>query len=162
MKAAISATAALIIVIITGIGLWAMSPQQTDDPLAFPNDYRMWIHTHVTVNEDREDPRYGFHEAYVNRTGLQASMYRSGYPDGSKLIIAFYDIDRTDNGIKQGHLIKFTMMAKDSKRFASTGGWGFASFGPDRVRKPVDMAKDCFGCHLPNKATDYVKSGFIE
>lgn len=162
MKVRTFAISAVILVIVTGIALAAMSPQQSDDPLAFPVDYRTWIHTHITVNENQQDPRFGFHDAYVNLTGLHASMFRTTYPDGSKIIMAFYDIDKSESGISQGKLLKYTLMSKDSNRFAETGGWGFATFGPDRMRRPIDMAKDCFGCHKPNKATDYVKSGFVE
>ena len=47
-------------------------------------------------------------------------------------------------------------MVKDSKKYASTGGWGFAQF--DKDGKPVDDAKlkPCFPCHVPVKARDYV------
>jgi hypothetical protein len=46
-------------------------------------------------------------------------------------------------------------MVKDSKKFAATGGWGFAQFNDG---KPVDAAtiKTCFPCHVPAKAHDYV------
>ncbi len=47
-------------------------------------------------------------------------------------------------------------MVKDSKKYASTGGWGFAQFGNDG--KPADEAvlKTCFPCHVPVKARDHV------
>ena len=47
-------------------------------------------------------------------------------------------------------------MVKDSKKYAATGGWGFAQFNKDG--KPVDeaMLKPCFPCHEPAKARDYV------
>src|SRR5262249_33274446 len=46
-------------------------------------------------------------------------------------------------------------MLKDSKKYASTGGWGFAQF---KDGKPADEAlhKTCFPCHVPVKARDYV------
>jgi hypothetical protein len=47
-------------------------------------------------------------------------------------------------------------MVKDSKKYASTGGWGFAQF--DKDGKPADEAKHktCFPCHEPIKARDLV------
>ncbi len=41
------------------------------------------------------------------------------------------------------------IMVKDSKKFASTGGWGFSHFIEG---KPVDEAqhKTCFPCHEAN------------
>jgi hypothetical protein len=47
-------------------------------------------------------------------------------------------------------------MVKDSKKYASTGGWGYAQF--DKDGKPADVAKHgtCFPCHVPVKDRDYV------
>ena len=46
-------------------------------------------------------------------------------------------------------------MVKDSKRYASTGGWGFAQFDDG---KPADeaMMKTCFPCHQVIKDRDLV------
>jgi cytochrome c551/c552 len=46
------------------------------------------------------------------------------------------------------------LMVKDSKKYASTGGWGFAQFTngkPDAI-----VQQKCFACHEPAKATDFV------
>jgi Cytochrome P460 len=46
-------------------------------------------------------------------------------------------------------------MVKDSRKYAATGGWGFAQF---KDGKPADEAllKTCFPCHEPIKARDFV------
>jgi hypothetical protein len=46
-------------------------------------------------------------------------------------------------------------MVKDPKRYAATGGWGFADF---KNGKPGDEAlhKTCFPCHEPAKDRDFV------
>jgi len=46
-------------------------------------------------------------------------------------------------------------MVKDSKKYASTGGWGFAQFTDG---KPDDKAvhETCFSCHVPAKDRDFV------
>jgi hypothetical protein len=46
-------------------------------------------------------------------------------------------------------------MVKDSQKYASTGGWGFAQFDDG---KPAGEAvqNSCFGCHAIVKARDYV------
>ena len=48
------------------------------------------------------------------------------------------------------------LMVKDSKKYAATGGWGFAQF--NKEGKPADEAKikTCFPCHEPIKARDFV------
>ena len=46
-------------------------------------------------------------------------------------------------------------MVKDSKKYATTGGWGFAQF---KDGKPAEAAllKTCFPCHESVKARDFV------
>jgi Cytochrome P460 len=46
-------------------------------------------------------------------------------------------------------------MVKDSKKYAATGGWGFADF---KNGKPGDEAlhKTCFPCHAPAQDRDFV------
>jgi hypothetical protein len=54
-----------------------------------------------------------------------------------------------------GSLVNVQFMVKDSKKYAATGGWGFADF---KDGKPGDKAlhETCFPCHLPAKDRDYV------
>jgi hypothetical protein len=46
-------------------------------------------------------------------------------------------------------------MVKDSRKYASTGGWGFAQFNDG---KPADAVvhKTCFACHQAVQARDFV------
>lgn len=54
-----------------------------------------------------------------------------------------------------GSPVNVQFMVKDSKKYATTGGWGFADF---KGGKPGDEAlhKTCFPCHAPAKDRDYV------
>jgi len=54
-----------------------------------------------------------------------------------------------------GSAVNVQFMVKDSKKYAATGGWGFADF---KDGKPGDEAlhKTCFPCHAPAKDHDYV------
>jgi Cytochrome P460 len=54
-----------------------------------------------------------------------------------------------------GSLVNVQFMVKDSKKYAATGGWGFADFTNG---KPGDKAlhETCFPCHAPAKDRDYV------
>jgi Cytochrome P460 len=54
-----------------------------------------------------------------------------------------------------GSSVNVQFMVKDSKRYAATGGWGFADF---KGGKPGDKAlhETCFSCHAPAKDHDYV------
>jgi len=54
-----------------------------------------------------------------------------------------------------GSPVNVQFMVKDSKKYAATGGWGFADF---KAGKPGDKAlhEACFPCHTPVKDRDYV------
>jgi Cytochrome P460 len=54
-----------------------------------------------------------------------------------------------------GSAANVQFMVKDSKRYAATGGWGFADF---KDGKPGDeeLHKTCFACHQPARAHDFV------
>jgi len=47
-------------------------------------------------------------------------------------------------------------MVKDSIRYASTGGWGFAQFKNGKPDADAAALKKCFPCHEPVKARDFV------
>jgi len=46
-------------------------------------------------------------------------------------------------------------MVKDSKKYAATGGWGFADFKNGRPGDET-LHKTCFPCHVPAKDRDFV------
>jgi hypothetical protein len=47
-------------------------------------------------------------------------------------------------------------MVKDSKKYAATGGWGYAQFDQDGKPAAEKKMATCFSCHEPIKARDYV------
>ena len=51
--------------------------------------------------------------------------------------------------------VNVQFMVKDSRKYAATGGWGFADF---KDGKPGDKAlhETCFPCHVPAKDRDFV------
>jgi hypothetical protein len=54
-----------------------------------------------------------------------------------------------------GPAMNVQIMVKDAKKYASTGGWGFAQFD---AGKPADesVTRTCFSCHAPAKDSDFV------
>ncbi len=87
------------------------------------------------------------------------------YPDGTIIARLAWSYDPLEESSKAfGRLQSFVagppkngvqFMVKDSRKYASTGGWGFAQFDDG---KPADEAvhKTCFSCHEPVKARDFV------
>ena len=96
--------------------------------------------------------------------------YREGklpFPDGTIIArIAWSYVPSEENNKVFGRAQSFVpgsppdwylqFMVKDSRKYAATGGWGFAQFNKDG--KPADeaMLKTCFPCHEPVKARDFV------
>jgi len=101
-----------------------------------------------------------------NDQAIQA--YREGklpFPDGTIIArIAWSYVASEENNKVFGRPQSFVaghpkngvqFMLKDSRKYASTGGWGFAQFNDG---KPVGetLLKTCFPCHQPVKARDFV------
>ncbi|MGA2645416.1 MAG: cytochrome P460 family protein [Candidatus Sulfotelmatobacter sp.] len=78
--------------------------------------------------------------------------YREGtppFPDGTILAkLAWKHVPslEVDGAFIPGHPTAVQIMVKDSRKYTSTGGWGFGRFIDG---KPVDEAqhKTCFPCH---------------
>ena len=87
------------------------------------------------------------------------------YPDGTIIARLAWSYDPLEESSKAfGHLQSFVagppkngvqFMVKDSSKYASTGGWGFAQFDDG---KPASEAVHnmCFSCHATVKARDFV------
>jgi len=61
-----------------------------------------------------------------------------------------------DSNFVAGSTTNVQFMVKDSKKYAATGGWGFAQFNDG---KPADetVHKTCFPCHSAHaKAHDFI------
>jgi hypothetical protein len=90
------------------------------------------------------------------------------FPDGAIIAAIHWTRVRSEDNIKVlagpfpgaqsfivGSPVNVQFMVKDSKKYAATGGWGFADF---KGGKPGDKAlhETCFPCHAPAKDRDYV------
>jgi hypothetical protein len=93
--------------------------------------------------------------------------YREGklpFPDGTIIARLAWDYVPSEENNKvfgrsqsfvAGSATNVQFMIKDSKKYAVTGGWGFAQF---KDGKPADEGahKTCFPCHVNVKARDFV------
>ena len=128
-----------------------------------PSGYRDWR----LISVAREEGSLNDIRAILGND-MAIKAYREGklpFPDGTIIarIAWSYDASEENNKIfgqpqsfvagspKNG--VQF--MVKDSRKYASTGGWGFAQFDDG---KPADEAvlKTCFPCHQAIKARDLV------
>jgi hypothetical protein len=107
----------------------------------------------------------GTHLIYVNGVGL--SRFKRGgstaYPDGTVLVDDIRNFSIVDGTYQQADRKFLTVMVKDSKKYASTGGWGFQAWVGGDPTKPIvtDSTKQCFGCHAPKQTNDYTYSTYL-
>ena len=144
---------------------------QTGDALKIPGDFKHWYLVHstlITKDENKFGLFPGVHLIYVNATGFDR-LKRGGstpYPDGTM----FADDVRTFSAVEDGSYLEgadrkaITLMVKDSKKYASTGGWGFQAWAGGDSTKPIvtDSVKQCYACHVPQNAQDFTFSKFLE
>jgi hypothetical protein len=85
------------------------------------------------------------------------------FPDGTIIAqLAWSYVPSEEDDKAFGHTQSFVaglptnvqFMVKNFREYASTGGWGFAQFSDG---KPIHVvARNCFSCHEPAKARDFV------
>jgi hypothetical protein len=97
---------------------------------------------------------------------IAIKAYREGnlpFPDGTIIARLAWSyvpseennkVFRRSQSFVAGPATNVQFMVKNSKKYAATGGWGFAQF---KDGKPADAAllKTCFPCHEPVKARDF-------
>jgi hypothetical protein len=157
---------ALVAVLVASGTLFA----GTKDGLQIPTDFQSgWYLANsmlVTKEPNKTGLKTGVHLIYVNPVGLDR-LKRGGstpFPDGTTFVDDVRLFSEDDGAYQQGGHKFITVMVKDSKKYASTGGWGFQAWlGGDSTRPIVhDSPKQCFTCHLPNKANDFVFSTYLQ
>jgi hypothetical protein len=158
----------ILIVAFAAVGtLFAV---QTGDALKIPGDFKHWylVHSNLITKDDNKFGLFpGVHLIYVNATGFDR-LKRGGstpYPDGTMFADDVRDFSAEDGNYLEGTARKaITLMVKDSKKYASTGGWGFQAWAGGDPTKPIatDSVKQCFNCHVPQKAQDYTFSKYLE
>jgi hypothetical protein len=100
----------------------------------------------------------------------QAGAYGTGkhFPDGAKLAKIHWTVKQSAEAPSPttvpDTLHDIDLMARDSKRFADTGNWGYAQFNYDSAAAsftPLGSGHDCgFSCHTIVKAKDYVFTSY--
>ncbi len=95
------------------------------------------------------------------------AAYREGklpFPDGTiiaRLAWSYIPSEENnkvfgrDQSFVAGLPVNIQFMVKDSKKYAATGGWGFAQFKDGKPDHEAAL-KTCFPCHEPGKDRDFV------
>src|SRR5262245_18448292 len=104
---------------------------------------------------------------------IAIKAFREGklpFPDGAVIAALHWDEASSDENNKvlasgfpgaglesfiAGSAVNIQFMVKDSKKYAATGGWGYADFTNGKPGNEA-LHKTCFPCHEPAKDRDYV------
>ena len=152
---------ATIVPLCWGASLKTVEPEQ----VPYPDGYRRWTHVRSGLTGP-ESPDFqttgGLHHIYANDKAMKG--YEAGrFPDGAIIVYDLLEVQTKEGISTEGHRRYLTVMHKDSKRFADTGGWGFEVFRKDshtdRAIWPNAKAR-CFDCHSSQKDKDYVFGSF--
>jgi hypothetical protein len=135
--------------------------------VTIPHGYRDW--KLIAVDELRTDKIDQLRAQLGNEIAIKALKEGTlPFPDGSIIAALHWTrvASKENNEVLAGPFpgaqsfvvgspVNVQFMVKDSKKYAATGGWGFADF---KNGKPGDEAlhKACFPCHEPAKAHDFV------
>ena len=166
-----------IIILLTAVGLLAgvaifgagrSRPAQEAAPIFvtdIPNGYRDW----KLVSVAHEEGQLNDIRAILGNE-LAIKTYRDGrlpFPDGAIIgRIAWKHVPSDENNKVFGQAQSFVagppppwylqFMVKDSKKYAATGGWGYAQFDKDGKPGPESDLQKCFPCHQAVKDRDFI------
>lgn len=142
---------ATIASVVLGIALHA----RADEPdQRLPDDYRNWRLVSVA---HEAGPLNDIRAILANDVAIDA--FRRGqrpFPDGAILArLAYRYVSSEQNNAVFGQQQSFVageptnvqVSVRDSRRFASTGGWGFAQFRDGRLDPAAQTPATCFACH---------------
>lgn len=143
---------------------WIRQPNSTQavspapNGIAFLPDYKNWQAISSTVRGDNNTLR----QILGNDVAVQAiaENHISPWPDGAAFAkIAWYQ-EADDKGlVRAGAFFQVEFMIRDSTKYASTLGWGFARWRGADLKpygKDADFARECVGCHRPLRDSNYV------
>ena len=137
--------------------------------IKIPEGYRNW--QLISVNHLAGGNLKQVRAQLGNETAIRA--FRQGklpFPDGTIIAALHWNEASSDENNKvfasgfpgaglesfvAGTPVNIQFMVKDSKKYAATGGWGFADFTNGKAGNAA-LHKTCFTCHEPASDRDYV------
>ena len=143
----------------------------SDGKLQIPTGFRRWVFVCAPLTPNGLNGGKAnfpeFHNVYIQAQNVEAYMKTGQFPEGTVIVKeltrllnpTFPDGSRTEpsgRGFFNGAFNGIDLTVKDSKRFATTNGWGFFTFGhhplPYEKTAAEAPAAVCANCHKANVA----------
>jgi hypothetical protein len=127
--------------------------------ISYMPDYKNWQAVSTTERFDNGTMRVIFGNDIAIKAIRENHIHP--WPDGTKFAkVAWWQLEDKDGNIKPGAFAQIEYMIKDSKKYASTLGWGFARFKTPKMvpygGSDVMFTNECVNCHRPMKDEDFV------
>jgi len=156
----------LVLLAVTGRVLAAQtsSAAAASPAVPYPDGYRNWVHIKsalISPAHQRFSVNGGFQHIYGNPEALTGYRTRN-FPDGSIIVFDWLEMRDKSGAFEEGPRRQVDVMVKDSKRFASSGGWGFQRFVKDSKTElaTAPSPQQCFACHDQLKKDGLVLSSY--
>jgi len=149
------------IVVIGCFGIsWSAVEAGDQSLVSYPDNYRSWQHLKTMVilpGHSLENPFHGIHHIYGNKLAIQGQQ-TGNYETGATLVFDLLEYQEGGNAMVEGSRKLVGVMQRDTKAYASTGGWGFEGFAGDSKTKRLvsDGGSSCYGCHTAVASSSYV------
>jgi hypothetical protein len=138
----------------------AGAQQPAPNGITLPAGYQDWRPLAVSHRTDNDTVRVIIGNDAAVKAAREGKT--SPWPDGAilgKLVWKAVKSDAWEAAIVPGDFVHAEFMVKDSKKYAASGGWGFARW-LGKEQKPYGaearFVQECFGCHVPVAHRDYV------
>ncbi|WP_300691270.1 heme-binding domain-containing protein [Chryseobacterium sp.] len=126
--------------------------------ISYIPDYKNWKPISSTERFDNGTMRIIFGNDIAVKAAKEHKT--NPWPDGTILAkVAWDQIIDSEGNVTTGAFKQIEYMIKDSKRFASTKGWGWARFVSPKLEpygKTAEFSNECINCHRPMKDNDFV------
>lgn len=151
-----------LILLSTSLMLCATERPVSPSPnaISFPKDYPQWSVLGISHRTDNQSLRLILGNAIAQKAQQEGKT--KPWPEGAMLgKVVWKDSEHPawTTATIPGALKYVEFMLKDSQRFKTTGGWGFARWLGKRNKpygKNAGFAKECYQCHLKVKNADLV------
>ena len=126
--------------------------------IAYMQDWRNWTAISTSDRFDNGSMRI----IYGNDIAVNAIKNKqiNPFPDGTVLVKAAWQEQLGKDGIAHtGQFIQVEFMIKDSKKYATTDGWGWARWKGAELKpygSNASFTTECTSCHKPVENNDYV------
>jgi hypothetical protein len=130
----------------------------TANGIEFMPGYKDW----KAISSTERFDNYTLRQVLGNDVAIKAIADKTinPWPDGTAFAkVAWLEQADGNGSITPGKFFQVEFMIRDSKKYASTLGWGFARWRGTELKpygKDASFTSECVGCHAPLTGTNYV------